>query len=628
MNKCYILGAGFSRAMANLPIMKDLTKKFWEIKNQEERQNHRNRVLWGNRISEYFDYLENEFFRKPCIDSEKGEHYENCNFRENLESIVSFIDLNLSGEINARIIDKNGKKSSFSKPSLFGNYTDLDELSSCIRTYIYLSLIDATVDSNLMNSFLQHLSDHDTIVSFNYDLIMDYALYELGIWHPKDGYGINFKQFPQLSFDFKNRKSQVHIYKLHGSLNWDIDLKLRLFYDNQRPIFPGYLADEKSPSPIYQGKHCGLWIMPSFIKQFTVPEILNVWQQALNALRAAEEIIVIGYSLPKEDSAACLLLRAADSSRKRLSIVDPNSAALKAKYRTITGNLNPRTFASIEEYVESINSRPSQKSGIVMNLDAERTFKEELDHFGNEVDTGIQALFSYLAINAIASNQPAVHQKLNETPLFWNTTLYTLQCTFFVVLGRIFDRDRRTHNVRRLIKLCQTHPQIFSREALRKRRENDSNAAQWLPEFLMHVYEPKPDDFRILSKYVDKYQSKYDRVYQDIRHKIFAHKERINHAEIKQLFSQTTVRELTQIYVFLRKLYRALWELYTNGRKPNLRPQPYSVRRLLVKPSRRWGPTTIQELIVKDTQRLLTDIISPRRRPNNQGNKGTDYETP
>ena len=105
MGKCYILGAGFSKAVSNLPVMKDLAKTFWDIRNQENQLGHNNRVAWGDKIREYLLYLETELFVKPCINTKNGDIYKECNFHENLEALISFIELNISGEIKARVTE-------------------------------------------------------------------------------------------------------------------------------------------------------------------------------------------------------------------------------------------------------------------------------------------------------------------------------------------------------------------------------------------------------------------------------------------------------------------------------------------------------------------------------------------
>jgi len=260
MSRCYILGAGFSKAVSDLPVMKDLSKKFWQIRDQEKQRGHRNRVEWGNRIKGYLDDLEKEFFEKPCIRND--ETYEECNFQENLEALISFIDLNTSGEIKARV-KKNGTKSSYTKRALFSNLPNLDDLRTCIQTYIYLALIKPDVNTGALDPFIQRIAQNDKLITFNYDLIVERALYEQGIWKPKDGYGMTFKGLPQIA-NSHNSESKIHIYKLHGSLNWEKDGKLRFFHDDKEPIFPGYLQEGSgSKFSEYQGKHLGLWIMPS-----------------------------------------------------------------------------------------------------------------------------------------------------------------------------------------------------------------------------------------------------------------------------------------------------------------------------------------------------------------------------
>ncbi|MFQ5850256.1 MAG: SIR2 family protein [Candidatus Binatia bacterium] len=351
MSKCYILGAGFSKAVSDLPVMKDLTKRFWQIRNREQEQGHRNRVTWGNRIESYLNCLERMFFVEPCI--KKGQRYEECNFQENLEAVISFIDLNTSGQITAREINKDGKRIHVSKRTPFSNFPDLDEIRRCIQTYTYLALIKPDVDTQALDPFIQHIAQNDKLITFNYDLIIERALYERGIWKPKDGYGIRFKGFPRLASS-QDSKSTLQIYKLHGSLNWEPDLNLQLFYDDHEPIFPGYLQDgSRSSRPEYQGKNHNLWMMPSFMKEFPVPEFLDVWEEAFKALGESEEVVVIGYSLPKEDSAACVLLGTTDISQKRLVLIDPKADELQERYQAITRNKCITKFYSLESFLSS-----------------------------------------------------------------------------------------------------------------------------------------------------------------------------------------------------------------------------------------------------------------------------------
>jgi hypothetical protein len=251
-----------------------------------------------------------------------------------------------------------------------------------------------------------------------------------------------------------------------------------------------------------------------------------------------------------------------------------------------------------------------------MKTDGENEFERELELFRGEIEAGLHALFTYLTVHATANEKPDISEKLNATPYFWRTVLYALQSTQFIVLGRIFDPNAE-HNVHRLIKLAQKNVAIFSKGALaaRKRAESD-NADEWLPEYMTHVYEPEANDFRRLRAHVARKKKIYMGVYRDIRRKVFAHRELADREAINQLFKGTTIAEMKEIFVFLSKLYQAFWQLYHNGVKPILRQQPYSVKKFLSRQSKPWEPKTIQELVVKDTQFLLTDMIEFKVRLN------------
>ncbi len=252
----------------------------------------------------------------------------------------------------------------------------------------------------------------------------------------------------------------------------------------------------------------------------------------------------------------------------------------------------------------------------MISVDTEKQFEQELDCFRNEIEAGIQTLFTYLAVHATAHGKPQIERKLNATPYFWRTVLYSLQSTQFIVLGRIFDTNS-DHNVHRLLKLAQDNPSIFSKNFLAERkRKGSANADEWLPNYLKHVHEPDATDFRRLRKHVKHRKNTYMNAYRDIRRKVFAHTEVTDRPAIDELFRRTTIDELKEIFVFMSKLYQVLWQMYHNGVKPVLKQQPHSVKKLLAKKHKPWGPKTIQELIVKDTQFLLRDMIEYKENPN------------
>lgn len=256
-------------------------------------------------------------------------------------------------------MNPSGGKSDFEKAALFWNETNLGEIRSCIQTYLYLALMGPHREGQLLERFVEHLGEDDSVMTFNYDLVVERALFQRGLWNPEDGYGFSFEKFPEVGSG-QDFVTKVPIFKLHGSLNWtgygfgQPKAEQVFFYDDGSPIFAGYLKDDTPPlsREVYQGKHGGIWMMPSFVKEFAVPEFLTVWDHAAKALRGAERIVIVGYSLPEADSAACVLLGTNGPAARRVTLVNPSAGELREKYERITGNKSIETCRSIEEFLE------------------------------------------------------------------------------------------------------------------------------------------------------------------------------------------------------------------------------------------------------------------------------------
>jgi hypothetical protein len=232
-------------------------------------------------------------------------------------------------------------------------------------------------------------------------------------------------------------------------------------------------------------------------------------------------------------------------------------------------------------------------------------FEQELEVLRTEAEAAAQFFYSYLAIHAAAGDHRPVHRLLNRSALFWNTILGGLQTSTFIVLGRILDQSS-AHNVDRILKIAQSHHDIFSRQALGRRKQGVlKTAPDWLPEYLESAYVPKAADFRRLRAYVHKQRKVYNDKYRDLRRKVFAHKELTDPAAVSALFARTNVRELQRLIVFFSRLYDALWQLFFNGRKPTLRPRRYSLRRMRDRPSPPEISRSVHERIAHEAERFL-----------------------
>ena len=157
------------------------------------------------------------------------------------------------------------------------------------------------------------LGSEDTVLSFNYDLLIDNALSTCNKLTDK-GYSMNFQKSLEIQdWTLPDAKSsEVTLLKLHGSMNW-----------LHCSICDGYLLTRSEkvgpwnismppicPNCQEPGKFLERVIVPPLLaKDYTAQPLKNLWNQALGKVRLADEMTIIGYSFPPTDFAAELLLR-------------------------------------------------------------------------------------------------------------------------------------------------------------------------------------------------------------------------------------------------------------------------------------------------------------------------------
>ncbi|HET7791824.1 MAG TPA: hypothetical protein VFL64_00445 [Rhizobacter sp.] len=173
------------------------------------------------------------------------------------------------------------------------------------------------------------------IINFNYDLCLDYALALKGV---PVNYGLGGAA--------KHAPRGVPHYKVHGSLNWFRDgatslieaaplkpMLAKTYWDRlgldreaERPIDTMELlfgsekwGESLHPEPII--------VPPTWNKGWYQEQLRTVWTRASEALSSAENIFVIGYSLPPSDQffrAFWSLSTISDSVIERFWLFDPS----------------------------------------------------------------------------------------------------------------------------------------------------------------------------------------------------------------------------------------------------------------------------------------------------------------
>jgi NAD-dependent SIR2 family protein deacetylase len=221
---------------------------------------------------------------------------------------------------------------------------DLDRLRALLERAIAEVLAEPTVpdranqNEEVLHRFVDWMHDRARggegrlgIITTNYDVVIEKRLYaRLDAQEIPDliDFGLSWRAVGPDAAVTQPRPSApwLGLYKLHGSLDWlRCPLCDHIYIDPARTIFRGdggrALSD---PSPARSASCvCGyrplrhIIVAPSMIRDVRNPNLLTIWHSALEALRTADEWIVIGYSMPPEDVAIRAMLLRAYRGRRR-----------------------------------------------------------------------------------------------------------------------------------------------------------------------------------------------------------------------------------------------------------------------------------------------------------------------
>jgi NAD-dependent SIR2 family protein deacetylase len=176
------------------------------------------------------------------------------------------------------------------------------------------------------------------VITFNYDLLLDAALRRLGVapdYHlPSEAVSAEEQQ---------SLGSTCSVLKLHGSTNWGICSGCR------RQVL--VLGEKVTASPVeFRPKSCPACRTPTFQPMLIPPswdkseyrDIMRpIWAKAVEELKLASRICIIGYSMPRADSFFKYLITLALAENHNL-------------YRLILVDKNPRIAARYNGLLEPI----------------------------------------------------------------------------------------------------------------------------------------------------------------------------------------------------------------------------------------------------------------------------------
>jgi len=327
----FILGAGASK-QAGVPLMMeflDSAYSLWKTGNVSESDKQFSEVFRG-------------------IGELQRVHSKSQLDIQNVESVFSAFEM-------AKTLRKFGGYKSEEIDSLIGSMKTV--IVKTIEKTLNLPVISQAVSPPVpYEPFAEMISrlrseaspkQNIAIITFNYDLALDYTFYYKGI-------GVDY------GFGGTPSESSIPLLKLHGSINWaqcqkcqtvvpwELKDYLQTHKWNLWMTSDVKAVELRTGSHISSFKHCGL---PALSEPFVVPptgnktghyEVLtDVWARAAKELTDAENIYVMGYSLPPTDDFFRYLYAlgtVGDVILKRFWVFNPDgSGSVMDRFKKILG---------------------------------------------------------------------------------------------------------------------------------------------------------------------------------------------------------------------------------------------------------------------------------------------------
>lgn len=243
--------------------------------------------------------------------------------------------------------------------------SDLEEL---IRRVLIHTTCDTAsgpqspIISQLHRKILTKVKRSDTLLTFNYDTVIEEAFETADLWSPVGGYGPGFhghrhdwaRKWLATRKVSSRHRTKVLLLKLHGSLNW------KLYRTNAVRIKPRpYLVRRRAREVV-------AILPPGWNKRIDKNPYKQIWKQARSSLEQCKSVVLLGYSLPDTDLLARGLFAevvrrraAGENWLKQLHVADPDPAAIQRLVDVFTPALGANgsvfKYGGLKEFAERLS---------------------------------------------------------------------------------------------------------------------------------------------------------------------------------------------------------------------------------------------------------------------------------
>ncbi|MFZ2509431.1 MAG: hypothetical protein WAW79_13275 [Steroidobacteraceae bacterium] len=267
-------------------------------------------------------------------------------------------DIEARGEIGRFAKSKNRPKDWKKRQS------DLEELIRRVLICTTCDMEDGSAKvgpSTDHTSLLRHVLDGDTLVTFNYETVIEESLPSSTAWDPGDGYGVDTSG-KTLSWakGWRARKkreskvvSQIRLLKLHGSVNWTLDENNRIRL-KPRP----YVVRARKGVAVFD--KCAI-LPPGWHKRIDINPYRQLWREARLQCEKCSSLAIIGYSLPDTDLLAKALFAEVSRSRaakkkflEHFYVADPSEVVRNRLVNLFVPALGPKGRVYRYEGIEDL----------------------------------------------------------------------------------------------------------------------------------------------------------------------------------------------------------------------------------------------------------------------------------
>lgn len=238
MADVYIFGAGASRAYGQSPsgVFPPLARDFFKT--------YGNLPIAGDfevRVGDIVNYVKDVFAVQP------GRFGE---FNQDIEQFMTQLDLQLR-YLAGQVAEGDAT------PEVFANFVQSN------KAYDQMIFLIAHVLNEIQNgpvsveyrAIATNCRPSDTLITFNWDTLLDRAMYETGVWSPDTGYAVLFESILEKTWrpPTATKTQEPLLLKLHGSTNWLVNYMTRhlthgdrgMVTRNQREGYKAVIFDAK-----------------------------------------------------------------------------------------------------------------------------------------------------------------------------------------------------------------------------------------------------------------------------------------------------------------------------------------------------------------------------------------------